>query len=208
MNELQIKYWGHSCFSVTKADYTVVFDPYGPGSVPGLAALDLTANAVLCSHGHGDHGYARAVRVTGGAGPFAVERFVCPHDDAGGKKRGMNTVHILRTEGLSLAHMGDVGCALPEEQLERLRGVDVLLVPVGGYYTIDAAQAHALAEAVGARVVIPMHYRTARSGFDVIGTVEEFTALRQNVRHCGDSITVDGDTPACTAVLEQAMLVH
>lgn len=204
MRELNIKYWGHSCFSAELEGFTVVFDPYEPGYVPGLAPLELTANAVLCSHGHGDHAYAAAVTVTGGESPFTLETIRCPHDDAGGKKRGMNTIHILRSDGLSLAHMGDIGCMLPEADINRLRGVDVLLIPVGGYYTIDAAQASALADAIGARVVIPMHYRTEKSGFGVLGTVSDFTALRENVRVCGSSITVDAGTPSCTAVLEQA----
>jgi L-ascorbate metabolism protein UlaG (beta-lactamase superfamily) len=201
-----ITYNGHSCFTVSAAGYSIVFDPYSPGSVPGLKPLELTAAAVLCSHGHGDHGYAAAVKTSGRALPFALEKIACPHDDAGGAKRGMNTIHILTMGALRLAHMGDIGCALPEADMARLRGVDVLLLPVGGYYTIDAMQANALADEIGARVAIPMHYRTASSGFPVIARLEDFLALRGDVQHFGDTLIVDEDTPRCTAVLKQRFL--
>ena len=195
-----IKYYGHSCFSVSDGEHTAVFDPY----VPGLADLDLTADAVYCSHGHGDHNYAAAVKLSG-RDPFTVETITCPHDDAGGAKRGMNTIHILHIGGMRVVHMGDVGCALPERDMEKLRGADVLLIPVGGYYTIDAAAADAMARDMAARVVIPMHYRTETAGFDVIAPVEDFLALRSDARRFGSSITVDDVTKPVTAVLLQAM---
>jgi len=203
---VSITYNGHSCFTVSSEGCSIVFDPYSPGSVPGLKPLRLEADAVLCSHGHGDHGYAAAVKTSGRALPFALETITCPHDDAGGAKRGMNIIHILTMGAVRLAHMGDIGYPLPENDLALLRGVDVLLLPVGGYYTIDAMQANALADETGTRVVIPMHYRTASSGFPVIAPLEDFLALRGNVQHFGDTLIVDEHTPECTAVLTQRFL--
>lgn len=202
MTEISIKYHGHSCFSVSDGEHTAVFDPYAPGYVPGLKDISLTADAVFCSHGHGDHSYAEAVTLRG-EDPFLCEKIVCPHDDAGGKKRGMNTIHILHIGGMRVAHMGDIGCCLPEGNMAKLRGVDAILIPVGGFYTIDAAEADAIARLSGARVVIPMHYRTEKAGFDTIATVEDFLKLRENVKFFGHSFTLTPETESLTAVLTQ-----
>ena len=201
---ITIKYYGHSCFSVTDGEHTAVFDPYAPGYVPGLGDVDITADAVYCSHGHGDHNYAQAVKLSG-KDPFTVDTITCPHDDAGGAKRGMNTIHILHIDGKRVVHMGDVGCTLPESDMAKLRGADVLLIPVGGFYTIDAKTADAIARDMGTAVVIPMHYRTAGAGFDVIAPVEDFLALRENVQRFGDSLSLDNVTAPVTAVLRQAL---
>lgn len=204
MSEFIITYHGHSCFTVECDSWRVAFDPYSPGSVPGLSGLALEADEVLCSHTHGDHGYKAAVKIRPHAAenPFTVETIRCPHDDAGGAKRGMNTIHILTAGGKKIVHMGDVGCALPESDMAKLRGALAVLIPVGGYYTIDAREADAMARAIGAQVVIPMHYRTATSGFDVISPLEDFLALRDDVVRCGDEVTLTGSERG-TFVLEQ-----
>ena len=89
-----------------------------------------------------------------------------------------------------------------KEVLAALRGVDALLLPVGGHFTIDAKTAKAVADAVGPRVVVPMHYRLGGMGFDVIGTLDAYTALCDDVRYYeGDTLTLAPDTPAQTAVL-------
>ena len=124
------------------------------------------------------------------------------HDEVQGAKRGPNVIHIISAEGMRLVHCGDLGCELEPEQLEQLKGADVLLVPVGGFYTIDAAQAKALADAVGARIVVPMHYRGENFGYDVIGTVDQYLALCGDVvRYDSTVLDVTADTPAQTAVL-------
>lgn len=86
------------------------------------------------------------------------------------------------------AHFGDLGCALTDAQANALQGVDVALIPVGGFYTIDAAQAKATADRIGAKVVVPMHYRTARFGLEPIATLDEFLRL------CADPVLLDRDT--------------
>lgn len=199
---MQIKWLGHSCFLVTAEGYSAVFDPYADGSVPGLEPLRVTADAVFCSHDHHDHNAKSLVTLTGRDFPLRVEEYVCYHDDKHGLLRGRNTVRILTGEGLRAAHLGDLGHMPGKALLAALRGVDALLLPVGGYYTIDAHQAKAVADAVGARVVIPMHYRLGGMGYDVIGTLDAFTDLCGDVRHYdGDTFELGADTPAQTAVL-------
>ena len=193
---------GHACFTVETAQGTLVFDPYANGYVPGLADLALTADLVLCSHGHNDHNAAGIVRLTGNTPDFTVESLSTFHDPEQGALRGANTVHILHAEGMRVAHLGDLGCELTEEQLEQLKGLDAVMIPVGGFYTIDAAQARALVDKIAPKVVIPMHYRSDSYGYEVLGTVEDYAALCGNVvRYEGNCVELTADTPAQTAVL-------
>ena len=192
---MKITWYGHSCFMLESAEGSAVFDPYSDGSVPGWQLPQLTADAVLCSHGHADHGGAEKVTLSGREPAFAVESVASFHDDAGGAQRGSNTIHIVAAEGLRVAHLGDLGHALDERQLGQLRGVDVLLIPVGGCYTIDAKQADAVARAVDARITVPMHYRGEGFGYDVIGPLEDFTALRDDVKYVGSPSFDPADWP-------------
>ena len=199
---MKLTWYGHSCFLLESAEGSVVFDPYAPGSVPGVELPVLTADAVLCSHGHRDHGCQEAVTRSGATPRFSVTRIESFHDDRQGALRGGNTIHVVEADGLRVAHLGDLGEALNEAQLAALGKVDVLLIPVGGYYTIDAPTADAAARAVGARLVVPMHYRGEGFGYDVIAPVEDFLALRADVlRLDGNSLDPAAIDGAATVVL-------
>ena len=173
---MTITWLGHACFLIETAEGSLVLDPYEPGSVPGLRLPALTADAVVCSHGHHDHCYEAGVRLTGAKPGFTLRELPCFHDDRQGALRGANRITILEAEGLRLAHLGDLGHPLTPQQRAELGQLDVLLIPVGGHYTIDAAEAAALTAALRPRLTIPMHYRGEGFGYDVIGTVEDFTA--------------------------------
>lgn len=201
---ITITWHGHSCFSVSADGYSIVLDPYAPDSVPGLPPLSLSASQVLCSHGHSDHGYTDAVDLSARkqGSPFTVTVIQTFHDDQNGSLRGENRIHILEADGLRIAHLGDLGCTLEPGQMELLKDLDAIMIPVGGYYTIDAAQARALVEAVKPRIVIPMHYRSVTFGYDVIGRLEDYTKLcRDVVTYASASMVLEKDTPAQTAVL-------
>ena len=199
---MKIQWHGHSCFQIYTQGGSVVFDPYEDGSVPGLAPLRLTADAVYCSHGHRDHGAASLVTLTGKACPAQVETVSCFHDDKLGVLRGKNTIHILSAEGLRIAHLGDLGHMLSGKKLEALRGLDALLIPVGGHYTIDAAAAKKLVDELKPRVVLPMHYRLGGMGYDVIAELDAYTSLCHDVKYYeGDTLELGPDTPVQTAVL-------
>lgn len=187
---MKITWYGHSCFKVSFDGGSVVFDPYADGSVPGWTLPQLSADAVLCSHCHDDHAGAGKVTLSGREPDCKVETVECFHDAEHGAKRGANTIHILTADGVRVAHLGDLGHEPDEAHLAAIGVPDVLLIPVGGFYTIDAATAAAVAEKIGARITVPMHYRGDGFGYDVIGTVEEFTALRKDVR-CADSNSFD-----------------
>ena len=193
---------GHSCFTLETSGGTVVIDPYLDGSVPGLAPIRLKADAVYCSHDHRDHGAREVVAPTGKTSDIAVEEIHTWHDAQQGAQRGPDTIRVFQAEGLRVAHLGDLGCVPEPEQMEALKGLDALMVPVGGFYTIDAGQAKALVDQLQPRVTIPMHYRSETFGYDVIGPLEDYLALCQNVVRYPDNVLVlDRDTPAQTAVL-------
>lgn len=193
---------GHSCFTLETQQGTVVLDPYRPGSVPGLPDLKLNADGVYCSHGHNDHAGAELVTLSGKGHTVQVEEIETYHDPEQGALRGKNTIRIFTAEGLRVAHLGDLGCELTPEQAERLTGLDALLLPVGGHYTIDAQQARKVVEQLKPRVAVPMHYRGENFGYDVIGPLEDYLVLCDDVvRYPGNTLELTADTPAQTAVL-------
>ena len=201
---MKITWIGHSCFKIESESGSVVLDPYEDGCVPGLKPVRETADAVLSSHGHGDHNAVHRVTITGsGECPFAVTKIETFHDPEKGALRGPNTIHLLSAEGFKIAHFGDLGCELAPPQLEMLRGIDVALIPVGGFYTIDAAQAAELVRAISPAHVIPMHYReeNSRFGIDVLGTVQDFTDLMPSVVFTGS------DTLDCGAMPDVQVIV-
>ena len=203
MSNITIKWYGHSCFSVTADDYTIVLDPFADGYVPGLGNIRPEANAVFCSHFHNDHGCTEVVTVTEkDTCPFRISKIDTYHDDAQGTKRGENAIYILEAHDIRIVHFGDLGCMLTDEQIEQLKHADVVMIPVGGFYTIDAAQAKEIVSILSPTVVIPLHYRSDTFGYPVIGRLEEFTAHYDNVvTYDGDTIIINKETKAQTAVL-------
>ena len=176
---------GHAKFLIELENgMRIVTDPYD--SSCGYPVTPVPADVVLASHGHHDHAAVDTIpgqpRVIDQAGEYdlgdgviltAVEAF---HDDVNGAKRGKTLLFRLRAEGLSVMHLGDLGHLLTPEQCMLLGRADVLMVPVGGFYTIDAAAAKETAELLHARVVLPMHYKTRVNADWPIAPVEDFLA--------------------------------
>ena len=179
---MKLTWLGHSCFKVESGGYEIVLDPYEDGSVPGYPPVREEADAVLCSHEHADHGARHRVALRQGRkATISVEEIHTWHDDARGAKRGPNTIHILDDGVCRIAHLGDLGCDLMPEQKEQLKGLTALLIPVGGFFTIDAVQAKRLAEELQPIVIVPMHYRGEGFGYDVIGPLSAYTDLCSDV---------------------------
>ena len=182
---MKITWYGHSCFKIDSAQGSAVIDPYEPGSVPGLELPPLEADAVFCTHAHRDHGFREGVRLTGKEPSFASRLIPTFHDEVHGRKRGKNDMVLIKAEGFTVLHMGDIGCELSAEQILDIGHADVLLIPVGGFYTVDAPQAHRIAGELKADIVIPMHYRSGSVGYDVLDTADKFIALSENVTEPG-----------------------
>ena len=196
---MNITWLGHSCFLVESGGWRVVLDPYYVETYP---ALHVNADEVLCSHSHRDHAFLEAVTLSGrdrAESPFAVETVSTFHDEKDGALRGENNFHILRAEGLTVVHCGDLGHELSEKPLKKIKGCDALLIPVGGYYTIDALTAKKVAAAAAPRVLVPMHYRFGAHGYPEIGTLDEFLALceAKDIRRLdGNSFELTKEAPA------------
>lgn len=191
---MKLKWYGHSAFKLTTdKGVRIIIDPYESGfGNGGLAYGKITdeADLVLTSHDHGDHSYVRDIK-----GKFTriekegshavagvkVTAIPCFHDPSQGKDRGKNLIFVIEADGLSVAHVGDLGHALSLDILQKLGSVDVLLLPVGGFYTIDAKGATEVMNAVKPRITIPMHYKTEKCAFPIAG-VDEFTKGKKGVR--------------------------
>lgn len=194
-SEVRLTYHGHACFTLEYEGAKAVIDPYAPGCVPGQPDLHLAANAVYCSHGHSDHNFTQAVELEDSPSlPWTVEEFQTPHDDCGGAKRGMNTVRIFRCGKTRVAHLGDIGCFPDEELAQALKNVDIMMIPVGGYYTIGCQTAYQIIKAAKPCVAIPMHYRTDKTGFDEISHIDDFIRLYPFVKTCEGPFELEEDT--------------
>lgn len=181
---MRLEYIGHSCFKLESNGFEIVLDPYAPSSVPGLVALDLCANLVLCSHAHADHGCSSAVKLKyKESNPCRIAQLKCYHDDVEGKLRGQNIIHVIENENIRVAHFGDLGHELNNNLLKELGHIDVALLPVGGHYTIDAQTAYKIVETLNPTTVIPMHYRTNTSGYDEIETIDSFLKYFDDIEY-------------------------
>jgi len=202
--QIALTWRGHSCFKIQDENFSLILDPYLDGKVPGLANLRDTANLVLCSHTHDDHRYKEAIELvdTDVPNPFTITTATCPHDDTGGSKRGMNQIHIFDNGFIRIAHFGDIGCPLAEDQRIQIGQLDAAMIPVGGFYTMEPAGIQELLEQLNPRVVIPMHYRTEEFGFPVIRLLEDFLQLRDDVvQYDTNILAITKDMPKQTAVL-------
>lgn len=173
---MKLTWLGHACFSLEQAGYVILLDPYT--GVEGYPPLRAAAHRVFCSHQHFDHNAVDLVKpLPPRESPFTLREIPAFHDDRGGALRGENTIRVFTAGGLSVAHLGDLGHQLTPEQAAAIGPVDLVMIPVGGVYTVDAAGAKRVCETLGPKWVVPMHYRHAPYGLPNVGTVEDFLAL-------------------------------
>jgi len=181
-----IQHIGHSEFLLTlESGFRIVTDPYDTST--GYPVQEIEADGVLVSHHHHDHdavenisGHPQIIDYAGihtFAPGIRATGILSDHDDAGGSKRGKNLIFLLEAEGLRIVHLGDLGCLLDLSQLEALGDVDLLMIPVGGFYTIDAAQAMEVIHQLDPRIILPMHYRTKYNADWPIAPVDDFISL-------------------------------
>jgi len=175
-----ITWLGHSCFKIQDktgpGGITIATDPYDKSI--GLRVPSFEANIVTVSHNHHDHNNVKAIRgnpyIINGAGEYEVQGIAIHgvesyHDKQGGKERGGNIIYRMEIDDISVSHLGDLGHELDNKQLEVLSGTDILLIPVGGVYTIDAKNAMEVVSQIEPRIVIPMHYKVPGLNLDIDG---------------------------------------
>jgi len=170
-----IEWLGHSCFLVTtKGGARILFDPYD--DTVGYSRPEKEVDVVVVSHQHFDHN--NLDRITGSFtvvdkpgvhtfGEVTIECIPTFHDHSSGAHRGENLVSVLSVRGIRLCHMGDLGSIPGDEVMDKIKGVEILLIPVGGHYTIDAKEALELCERIEPNIIIPMHFRTPATDMDI-----------------------------------------
>jgi L-ascorbate metabolism protein UlaG (beta-lactamase superfamily) len=178
---MEITYLGHASFRIKGKGVSLVTDPFSPEDT-GLKFPKVEAQIVTISHQHQDHNQASLVggqpQVFEGPGEYEASGvkilgIATSHDNLKGLKRGKNTVFQIKIDNLTLVHLGDLGHKLETKDIEALNGVDILFVPVGGVFTVDAKGAAEVVAQLEPRIVIPMHYQSAKLTFD-LEPVEKF----------------------------------
>lgn len=182
---MEIKYLGHASFLIKSKNARLITDPFDSQMV-GIKLPKIEADVVTISHHHQDHDFMACVSgeplVIDLPGEyerrgFRIFGYPSYHDKVAGKERGKNTLFKIETESIRVLHCGDLGFVPDEKFLETLGEIDILLVPVGGYYTIDAKEALSLAKKIEPAIIIPMHYATEKHNpqvFGKIATVDDF----------------------------------
>jgi len=202
---MKMTYLGHAAFLLESGSTSILIDPYD--EQVGYPVPKVRADVVLISHDHADHtnvamatGQPRVIRglarghwrtVHERVDAITISSVPTYHDDAQGAKRGRNTVFIIEAEGLRVVHLADLGHGLGQEAAKTIGHPDVLMIPVGGYYTIDAGQAHDVIAQLRPGIVIPMHYKTSVNPGSPLDTVDGFAAGAKSVKQVGHRATIE-----------------
>ncbi|MFC1612867.1 MBL fold metallo-hydrolase [Patescibacteria group bacterium] len=182
---MQIFYLGHSCFKLQNNNVTLITDPFD--KTVGLKVPNIIADIATVSHEHKDHNNTSAVKCNE-VNPFVINMpgeyevkgvFVygipCYHDDKNGEERGLNTIYRIEMDGVNICHLGDLGHLLTDAELSKIGNIDVLMIPVGGKFTIGAKEASAIINQMEPRIVIPMHYKMNKTSSSLgLDSIEPF----------------------------------
>ncbi len=198
---MKVTYLAHACFLITSKDgLRIMTDPYKTGDGISYGSVTGPADVATSSHEHGDHaevgsikGNPAVVKSTGitEAKGIKFKGVAAFHDEAQGAQRGKDTIMCFTVDGVRCCHTGDLGHQLSKEQIAEIGPVDLLMIPVGGFYTIDATGATAVMQALKPRATLPMHYKTEKLGYPISG-IDGFLKGKKNVRRVdGSELTLD-----------------
>ncbi len=203
---MKVTYFGHSSYLVESNGTSILIDPFD--EKVGLPFPDVRPTAVTVSHEHFDHNHVqtakgspnviRGLRDEGKnwaepkekVGPFTLSTIRTYHDTSQGAERGKNAMFLFEVEGLRVLHTGDLGHTLSQDQAKAVGRVDVLMIPVGGFYTIGPREADVVIGQLSPRIVIPMHFKTEANKDWPIGTVDPFLEHKERVQNLGHTITL------------------
>lgn len=209
--QARVQWFGQSFFQFTASNGTrVVIDPFDNTYFNYPIPKDLTADVLLVTHEHNDHrnvgiigGTPLVCRSQKGVGKFerggvTVTGTAAFHDENRGAERGLDTIYSFTIDGVRFCHVGDLGCLLTDEQIKNIGPVDVLLLPVGGFFTLDTAKLDKLVAQLNPRVVVPMHFKTRYTPKLPIAAVDDFLRGKSNVKQLGSATFTIGkaDLPA------------
>ncbi len=216
---MKIKWYGHAAFLITSNQgVKIITDPYESGAYGGQLAygkINDQADIALTSHDHADHNDTKSLpgspQIVKGSGTKTVKGtsfkgIATYHDPSKGSERGANTIFTFSVDGLKVCHLGDLGHVLTDKELAEVGPVDILFIPVGGYFTIDSKEATQVGEQVKPKVLIPMHFKTEKCGFP-IAPVEDFLKGKTNVKRTKAS-EVTFDQASLPSKMEIVVLDH
>lgn len=193
---MEIQWYGHAAFLITtEQGIKIITDPYKSGGGISYEAIPDEADIVTVSHEHFDHNYVEGLpgkpQVIKGAGRQEVKGVVIQgvgsyHDDSGGSQRGDNTIFTFDADGIRLCHLGDLGHVLSEKEIEHIGQVDVLCIPVGGFFTIGPQEATAVAGQLRPHLIFPMHVKTEKCSL-LIEPVDAFLQGKKDVQKLNTS---------------------
>ncbi len=196
---VEIRWWGHSCFEISGKDVTIGTDPFA-GPTIGVADPNFSGDILLYSHNHpddggrkilanvskddttilkwknGDHGIIKGIKIKG---------IASSHDDKGGQLMGPNTIYVLEVDDIVFCHLGDLGHVLDEKQVNDIGKIDILLIPIGGGFTVGLNDVKKIVEQLNPKILIPCHYyfEGMKSKYKALKTAEDFTKIGfENVR--------------------------
>lgn len=216
---MKIKWYGHAAFLITSSQgVKIITDPYESGAYGGqLAYGKITdqADIAITSHDHADHNDTKSLpgfpEIVKGGGTKSVKGIsfkgiASYHDPSKGSERGSNTIFTFSVDGIKICHLGDLGHLLSEKEIAEIGSVDILLIPVGGYFTIDSKEATKVGEQIKPKVLIPMHFKTEKCGFP-IAPVDDFLKGKANIKRPKTS-EVTFELASLPSETEIVVLVH
>jgi len=176
---MEIIYLGHACFKLKGKNASVIADPYGEGI--GLKLGKVEADIVTVSHNHDDHNNAKAVKEArmvidqpgeyelSGISIIGIDSY---HDEKEGEERGRNIIFVFEIDGVRIAHLGDLGHKLGDKITQAMGNIDILLIPVGGDYTIGPSKALEIVRVIDPYIIVPMHYKSSGLDEKIFGKLE------------------------------------
>lgn len=207
---LQILWYGHSCFLI-KNSYgkRILTDPFHIDI--GYSPYNGTVDVATISHSHFDHcntnSLSNETKIINSCGSYNLDfvnviSYPSFHDNCGGKKRGSNSIFVYEVDGIRLCHLGDLGHSLDKTFIDSLGVINVLFIPVGGNYTINAKEAAHITNLIKPNYVIPMHYKTPYLSFFLDGVEKYLICLKKLTKQKLRSLDIDSSTlPSCTQVI-------
>lgn len=190
---------GHSSFLIEDSrGRKILTDPFDESV--GYNVFHDSVDLVTISHHHFDHDYTEKTEyknIIDKAGFFnlcdvPITGLPSYHDKIKGAKRGENVIFVLEMDGYRICHLGDLGYILSASEIKELGNIDVLLIPIGGNYTINGSEAAELAKAINSHIVIPMHYKTPMLSFELEGLENFLTHMKNGEKIGSNSLFIDG----------------
>lgn len=198
---LQIRWHGHSCFQITN-DKTIITDPHDGKSI-GIPTPPVQGDIVLVSHDHFDHNSVKTVEkdqtkvITDGRkrtiDDMTIKGYGTFHDEHHGEKRGQNIIFKFTIDNVTFLHLGDLGHILDDETVQQIGEIDVLFIPVGGTYTLDAENAWKVVEKIKPNIVIPMHYKIEGLSLPIAPVDDFLDIAKYHILRVGNEIDIEKD---------------